>query len=186
MKELIRETLLFIYRLEPRSLAGYAVIAALLFCILYRKCRCTSWLRPCLGIVLAGWSAMVLCSTLFSRGGGTHASNWVPMHTYRQVLAGASRELLRSAFMNVLLFFPGGLFYAGLMPENRSFPGGLFRTILLFALFSLSIELSQCFWQLGVSEFDDILHNTLGAAAGYTVFYGFTHLIKKWEYCQKK
>jgi glycopeptide antibiotics resistance protein len=43
--------------------------------------------------------------------------------------------------------------------------------VICFGLFSLSIELCQHFLQLGTAEIDDVLHNTLGAAAGFAVFH---------------
>ena len=73
--------------------------------------------------------------------------------------------------MNAVLFYPAGLLLAGLMPENRSYRKGMLCTVLIFALFSLVIELSQYFWQLGNCEIDDVLHNTLGAGLGYAAFY---------------
>ena len=36
--------------------------------------------------------------------------------------------------------------------------------MLVFGLFSLTVELSQYWFGLGISEIDDVLHITLGAA----------------------
>ena len=40
-------------------------------------------------------------------------------------------------------------------------------SVLVFGLFSLAVELSQYRFGLGISEIDDVLHNTLGAALGF-------------------
>lgn len=39
--------------------------------------------------------------------------------------------------------------------------------------FSLSIELIQYWFGLGVCEMDDVLHNTLGVLAGYAAYNAF-------------
>lgn len=39
--------------------------------------------------------------------------------------------------------------------------------MLVFGLFSLTVELSQYWFGLGISEIDDVLHITLGAALGF-------------------
>ena len=73
--------------------------------------------------------------------------------------------------MNVLLFYPGGLLLAGLLPQRFRDRRGMLFAVVCFGLFSLSIELCQHFLQLGTAEVDDVLHNTLGAAAGFAVFH---------------
>ena len=106
------------------------------------------------------------------RGGVYHAS-WIPLHTYWRVLSGENRELLRSAFMNMLLFYPAGLLLGGLLPSKWSFRKGMLCAAIAFAAFSLTIELNQYLLQLGNAETDDVLHNTLGAVAGFSAFRAF-------------
>ena len=97
------------------------------------------------------------------------------LESYAEVLlltaCGESRELLRSAFMNAVLFFPAGLLLGGLLPGHRSFRWQLVCAVICFGLISLGIELTQFFNRLGNAEFDDVLHNTLGAAAGLAAFH---------------
>lgn len=160
-----------IYQMDIKDLARCAVFAALIFCTLYRKYFGRRWLRICVGAVLAVWFGTVLWMTLLGRGSeGVYETHWIPLHTYWAVFSGAHPEMLRSCFMNVVLFYPAGLLLAGLIPEKWSFRKGLLCTVWAFALFSLTIELSQHFWQLGNCEIDDVLHNALGAGLGFAAF----------------
>lgn len=169
MDRYIDSLVLYIYCLPVTQLMICGVLAAVVFCHLCRVYAGRRWMRPCLGAVLALWFGGVLWTTLLSRDGGQFEANWVPLHTYWIVLCGGERELLRSAFMNAALFYPAGLLCAGL--SRGRFRGGMCCTVVLLALFSLSIELSQDFWQLGNAEIDDVIHNTLGAAAGFAAFH---------------
>ena len=77
------------------------------------------------------------------------------------LLGGGERELLRSAFMNVLLFYPGALLLRSILPRGT----GLLVVLGLFAA-TVVIEVCQFALQLGYAETDDVLHNTLGAVLG--------------------
>ena len=72
--------------------------------------------------------------------------------------------------MNMLLFFPGGLFFAELTAHRSQSPRAIVTRLLIFGLFSAGIELTQGLLQLGTAETGDVLHNVLGAAAGFAVF----------------
>lgn len=169
---IIQELTNWVYTQSMDTMARSCVICALIFCTLFRKYSGEKWLRPFVGAALASWFGVVLWMTVLGRihdvGYETH---WIPLHTYWAVFSGAHPEMLRSCFMNVILFYPAGLLLAGLMPENRSYRKGMLCTVLIFALFSLSIELSQHFRQLGNCEIDDVLHNTLGAGLGFAAFH---------------
>ena len=78
--------------------------AFLLARFLWREKR---WFRSVLLAGLVLWGCAVVCITVFSREPGATLEFGVLFHSYRQVLAAGNPELLRSNFMNVLLFFPG-------------------------------------------------------------------------------
>ena len=161
MLELLHKLYIWIYCLEPQALALYAVYVTLVFSAFCRAYGSRRWLRPLLATALACCLVCVLWSTVLSRSAGEYRSFWFPLHTYLRVLQGDTTELLRSAVMNVVLFFPAGLIIAALMPRIS-----LRQVLVGFALFSLGIELSQDFFSLGFAEIDDVLHNTLGAVLG--------------------
>ncbi len=72
-------------------------------------------------------------------------------------------------FGNIVTFIPFGFFVLPLVNKSkrkRKHDFGL--TVLLGLLFSLSIELSQWAFGVGVSETDDLVLNTLGVLLGAT------------------
>ena len=74
-------------------------------------------------------------------------------------------------YLNVLLFIPLGFLLGWAYDLN--FP----RTICIAFILSISIEIVQYFYQLGVSEVDDIIHNTLGTAIGFWYFILLIHVV---------
>ena len=167
----LRELLLMIYRLPIGVLPVYAFLGALLYCTLYRKYAGRWWFRPGMVGLLTVWFAAALWSTVFSRETGIYASYWIPLRTYWLAISGECPEMYRSCLMNVVLFYPAGLLLAGLLPQRLRYRNRMLCTVICFGLFSLSIELIQHFLHLGIAEIDDVLHNTLGAAAGFAAFH---------------
>lgn len=94
------------------------------------------------------------------------APQLAPFHSYRAVLSGENPELLRSSFMNVLLFYPAGLLACSLLPGTWRRRWKLLLVTLAFALLSFGIEFCQYRYALGQAEVDDVLHNALGAFLG--------------------
>ena len=167
----LQECYSWIYHLPTEYLPECAVFAAMLYVTLYRKYDGKRWLRPGIGGVLAVWFLVVLWTTVLNREPGAYESSWIPLHSYWLYFSGGNPEIYRSCFMNAVLFYPGGLLLAGLLPQRFRDRRGMLFAVVCFGLFSLSIELCQHFLQLGTAEIDDVLHNTLGAAAGFAVLH---------------
>lgn len=171
MTELLRQFLLDVYCLSEHALIVCCVAGTLGYHGLHRRYVQKSWWRMASLLLLMLWTAAVLWATVLGREDGQcELFQAVPFHSYRQVLLGGNREILRSSFMNVLLFFPAGLLFAGQLPQRLRSIQKLVCTILIFSLFSLGIELTQFTRRLGLGEIDDVLHNTLGASLGMTTF----------------
>lgn len=172
MTAVLQKILIHIYVQSLVELICVAVLLGLIFSSLWHRFGGQRWWRPICGLLLGIWTGVVLWVTVFSRQRGSDSQiQWIPFITYWRVLTGESTELLRSAFMNALLFFPGGLAYAGLMIRGSQSSRTVIAVPLLFGLFSLGIELTQSTLRLGTLEIDDVLHNILGAAAGFAVFW---------------
>lgn len=126
-----------------------------------------------LGILLLflAWLGVIAVATLTDRTPGTTPvqPQLIPFHSYRAVLAGENRELLRSNFMNVMLFFPAGLLACELLPKGWGQVKKVVLITVLFALISAGIEFCQYTFALGQPEIDDVLHNALGALAGAAI-----------------
>lgn len=115
-------------------------------------------------LLISFWMGVVLYVTLFGRVPAEEpaAPSLLPFSQLLSVLGGANPETLRTAFMNGVLFFPGGLFTAGILPVRRPLLG----IAAVGAVFSVLIETVQWIMARGVMETDDVLANTLGALAG--------------------
>lgn len=170
MKTLILE----IYQMSPLWLCVLCAAASLGLCLLDHRLCSRCWWRVLIVAALSLWAVAVLYVTVLSRDSGAHGVfHLIPLHSYREVLATGNREILRSSFMNGLLFFPAGLLGAVLLPRKRR---SILRLILAAALFSLAIELLQFRLSLGNTEMDDILHNTMGTLLG-AWGYGLAHTL---------
>lgn len=128
------------------------------------------WWRPVVGGMAVIWFLMIAYVTLASREPeGQLGAQWIPFYSYYLGLSGINKEMLRSCFMNVVLFYPAGLLAGGTW-MLKGFTGK--RVVLLAVVgcgVSVSVELLQYFLQLGLAEVDDVIHNTLGMAIGAVV-----------------
>lgn len=85
-----------------------------------------------------------------------------------------SMRQIDGIILNILMFTPLGYLVPAVWPKL----GRWRRMLLLGTLCSLTIELLQGFFQLGVAEPDDIFNNTIGVFIGYLIYtflIRFTH-----------
>lgn len=80
---------------------------------------------------------------------------------YRLALQGKT-EWLFQILNNILLFLPMGNIYGSLKRSPV-----WWKAVITGACISLTIELCQLIFKLGLFEFDDILNNTIGMMVGY-------------------
>lgn len=127
--------------------------------------------RPVIAIIFLAWLAVIAASTLTDRTPGILPAKpeLIPFHSYRAVLAGKSKEILRSNFMNVVLFYPAGLLACELLPKGWNRGRKIVCITVPFALISVAIEFCQYYYALGQAEVDDVIHNTLGTIIGALV-----------------
>ncbi|MBR1866227.1 MAG: VanZ family protein [Lachnospiraceae bacterium] len=76
---------------------------------------------------------------------------------------------------NIMYFIPLGM----ILPLCFDGMQRWWRTTLMGLAISTGIETTQLVLHLGLFEFDDMFHNTLGTLMGYGVFVLFIRLIKK-------
>lgn len=144
---------------------GYAVLLALsataVFLWLRRRWGQKRWWAPAVMALLLCWGAVMVINTVSGRSQYIRQLSLIPLRTYYTVLTGGEQELIRSSFMNVLLFYPGGLLAMSLLPREKRL-----WLIPVFLMLSVAVEVSQYWFCLGVTETDDVIHNTLGAVLG--------------------
>ncbi|MDD3416258.1 MAG: VanZ family protein [Lachnospiraceae bacterium] len=95
--------------------------------------------------------------------------------SYRQAFATGDYSLLREDLANVFLFFPLGMFLADWQEGKLRIP---VCAAICFAV-SLGIELLQLVFKLGLFEFDDMFHNTLGGMLGFGVAIGIQRVTER-------
>lgn len=121
----------------------------------------------CLAVI---WFLMIGYVTLASREPeGQLGIRLIPFYSYYLGFSGINEEMLRSCFMNVILFYPAGLLAGGAWMLK----GVTLKRVVLLAVVglgvSVSVEVLQYFCQLGLAEVDDVIHNTLGMSIGAAV-----------------
>lgn len=77
-------------------------------------------------------------------------------------------EAIRSAMMNVFLFFPLGLTLSNALPRKWHRWLRIILTTLIGCALSAGIEYTQYRYALGMAEVDDVICNTLGTFVGST------------------
>lgn len=175
----ISNLLRWIYCLDLADLTMLLLGCSGVFCLVrkrFSQVRLWKWLVAFLVIV---FSAAAVVATLGTRTGGSHFEiNLIPFHSYREVMAGGTREIYRSNFMNAVLFYPAGMLAAALLPEK--WPGWcrILLVVVFYSLLSAGIEYVQYTYALGRCEIDDVIHNALGALAGSVALFGLPPLMK--------
>lgn len=121
-------------------------------------------------IGMACWILSVLWVTVLFREAKALPPIWMPFQQIYDLTHGGNPEILRSIWMNILLFIPGGVILPELFPAKWRNRSKVILTVILAMLLSLGIELAQWHWQLGQAETDDVIANTLGAFLGCGIF----------------
>ncbi len=124
--------------------------------------------------VFVSYLLVLLCITVFRSGFGSYSLFsgtivWVPFVSLFEILQRDAAHFIYLFAGNLIWFVPFGL----LLPPLT---GCRAVTVLLAFLLSLVIETLQFVFGTGVSEVEDFILNTLGAAVGYSLYLGLRHL----------
>lgn len=105
--------------------------------------------------------------TLFNRRSEESFSlELTPLWSYQESLFNGNTGLGQQIFYNIIAFIPLGIFLPVLSGKMQVF----WRTAASAAALSAFIEISQLVFRCGLCELDDVMNNTLGAAAGYGIW----------------
>lgn len=138
----------------------YYVIAVVVFCGIQL------WKKKWDLSLLIAFMFLVLSYTVLKRQPGEELSYGMePFWSYKAIFAGGFSPVNRKTLFiqilaNVVMFIPVG-FLAGRLVG--------WKGIVLGFAFSVLIELIQLLTGRGLFEFDDILHNTVGAVIGFEI-----------------
>ena len=165
---MLQAVFLWFYCLSITDVVLFVIIVSAGYLILRRWLGEHRLWRPLTALLLLAWLAVIAVATLADRTPGIVPvePELIPFHSYRTVIAGENREILRSNFMNVILFYPGGLLVCELLPRSWGRARKVILVAVLFALVSVGIEFCQYHFALGQAEVDDVIHNALGALVG--------------------
>lgn len=147
------------------------VVVSAVYLILHQWLGEKHFWKPAIVLLFLVWLAVIAVATLTDRAPDIISAEpeLILFHSYRAVMVGGNKEILRSNFMNVVLFYPTGLFACELLPKKWSRVKRRTLVALLFALVSVGIEFCQYHFALGQAEIDDVIHNGLGAFLGGVV-----------------
>ena len=154
----------------PEILMLFLILTVAFIAVKERLCNKTGWYIA-IGMLFLLWLVAVIWNTIIGRKQITDfsVSYLIPFYSYYVVLTGGEQELLRSNLMNIILFYPAGLFGYGMLPKCWKRKWRIVVMTAFCALLSISIEVCQYYFALGRAETDDVLHNTLGAFIGVLV-----------------
>lgn len=114
------------------------------------------------GLLLVEYSFLLYCSTVIYRKALPEREfDLMPFWSYTAIQEG-KEELLVENLMNVVVFVPVGLLFSCVSHRLK-----WWLVLLIGFGISISIEALQYFFIKGFSEFDDVMHNTLGCLIGF-------------------
>lgn len=109
-------------------------------------------------IVFGLYITCILLFTLIRKPSTIRTYNLKPFWTYMYI---RDPQFRREIMGNIYLFIPFGFILSMITGT------GIVITSLFGFIFSTMIEFLQYYFCLGMSEFDDVFHNTLGTVIGY-------------------
>lgn len=125
--------------------------------------------------LLAFYLSFVLTITIISRfPSDTVQYNLIPFWSYKAIFSGEVK-LIAQVVWNVVLFIPIGILLMLFLTTKHKSVIVLFLSLLL----SSSIEVIQLVTHRGLFEFDDIVHNSLGAIIGIGLYYFVRLFVKR-------
>lgn len=125
--------------------------------------------KKVVGLLLSEYVFLIYCTTVICRkvAVGVVGHNFSPFWSYEAIKNGRE-DLIAENIMNVVVFVPVGMILGALLRVKGSWLISLMAGLII----SGSIEVLQYFLKRGFSEFDDVIHNTLGCLIGYIVVQG--------------
>lgn len=151
---------------RPNWSFGFYIILVILFAgiIMWAKWKKCDMERLVSAYLLGVYMVYILSITLLNRQPfeGLHFEPHI-FWSYKRIMAGEF-YFIEENFLNLLMLMPVGLLFPVVF-------GTRFRKTARTAFFiTLIIELLQLVTKTGLFEFDDMIHNTIGAMLGYGIY----------------
>lgn len=137
------------------------MVATIIFSILLKKDKMNLF-QLIAGELLLIFMFIVLGSTVFTRvPDKVEAYKLMPFWSWNEVIKG-DIELLEENLLNFLLLFPFGFLLPFVFYKKISWN----KAFIMGLAFSFFIETSQLILHRGLFEWDDMIHNSIGAMLG--------------------
>ena len=150
------------------------VVVTIIFSILLKKDKMNLF-QLIAGELLLIFMFIVLGSTVFTRvPDKVEAYKLMPFWSWNEVIKG-DIELLEENLLNFLLLFPFGFLLPFVFYRKISW----YKSFFVGLAFSFFIEISQLILCRGFFEWDDIMHNSLGAMVGCIIANKIFERVKK-------
>lgn len=150
-------TILFIF--------GFGIL--LFLNLFFHKRKRTKVYQIIESITLYIYVFIVLSSTLFTRVQmPQHMANLKLFWSYQYIYVTKDMGLLQEVILNIFMLMPIGI----LIPITFGKRVNFSKTVFIGFLVSFFIEINQYIFRLGLFEFDDLFHNTLGVLIGYSLY----------------
>ena len=108
---------------------------------------------------------VVLASTVFTRtSNGVRTYELIPFWSWYEIIAG-NTALFEEIVLNMVLLLPAGILLPFLFDKKIKW----YKAFALGFIFSAFIEICQLVFCRGLFEWDDMIHNALGAMVGCIV-----------------
>lgn len=140
-------------------LTAFVIIIGFCFSGINKKKHFILW------TLLVEYVFVVISSTVIFRDHYSIA-RWelMPFWTYKAVIDHVPGVKIWDIVLNVVMFMPLGFLVKMLYPRI-----GVGMILLIAIACSLSIEVLQNIYSKGISQFDDIMHNSIGAILGWLI-----------------
>ena len=126
--------------------------------------------------MLAFYLSFVVTITVIARIKSAKAQYKLALFWSYKAIQNGRTELRAEIFWNIVLFIPIGILLSLILAGKLKW-----LVILISMLLSAGIEVTQLLFHRGLFEFDDIVHNTLGAVTGVLVFIVFRLITDKFR-----
>ena len=119
------------------------------------------------GIIFSAYMVALLGGTMLNRTIGIDDRiELVPFWSYWETFVNRDDTLWQQMLFNIAVFVPWGFLFPILFEKMKDFRWNVIGATGV----SLVIEVIQFLFKIGLFEFDDIFHNTLGALIGYAIW----------------
>lgn len=149
-------------------ITGVLVLVGRVLGVVKDKRNFTLW------ILLIEYLFVVICSTIIFRGTLICKFDRVeltPFWTYQSIINRMPGVSCWDVVLNVVLFIPLGFLVKMIYPSISAL-----KIFAIAVLFSLIIEANQYFFEKGVVQIDDVVHNVIGAFTGWL----FAKFVMQW------